>query len=112
MGERQRRLNTKYRKSSASSYSFLQHSNQRFFMSFDPIAAGEAAKEFLTLRKGKNYKKRTSKLEPFRDEISEMFRANLSLEVIQAHLESKHHLKASRSTILRYLHSIGVTRRG
>jgi len=39
-------------------------------MDFDPIAATEAAKKIRALRKGKNYKKRTSKLEHYRAEIA------------------------------------------
>ncbi|MDV7106393.1 hypothetical protein R3X26_18595 [Vibrio sp. TH_r3] len=81
-------------------------------MSFDPIAAGEAAKKIRTLRKGKNYKKRTSKLEPFRAEIAKMYTHDYSLELIQLHLKDKYNQYAARSTILRYLHSIGVTRNG
>lgn len=81
-------------------------------MSFDPIAAGEAAKKIRALRKGKNYKKRTSKLEPFRAEIAKMYTQGYSLELIQVHIRHKHKQYAARSTILRYLHSIGVTRHG
>ena len=81
-------------------------------MSFDPIAAGEAAKKTRALRKGKNYKKRTSKLEPFRAEIAKMYTQDYSLELIQLHLKTEHNQYAARSTILRYLHSIGVTRNG
>ncbi len=81
-------------------------------MSFDPVAATEAAKKERAKRKGKNYKKRPSKLEPFRGEISKMYRSGTSLELIVLFLETDHHLKVARSTVLRYLHSIGVTRRG
>jgi IS30 family transposase len=81
-------------------------------MEFDPVAAGEKAKKVRKLRKGKNYTPRKSKLEPFRNEIAQMFKAGYSLEVIQLHLETEHHCKVHRSTILRYIHSIGVTRHG
>lgn len=81
-------------------------------MSFDPIAAGEAAKKERQLRKGRNYKKRTSKLEPFRAEIVSMFKANNSLDLIAVHLHKEHGQSACRSTIYRYLKSIGVTRNG
>jgi methyl coenzyme M reductase subunit C-like uncharacterized protein (methanogenesis marker protein 7) len=81
-------------------------------MDFDPITAGKAAKAERALRKGRNYKKRTSKLEPFRNEIARMYVAGCSLELIAVHLHSTHHLKASRSTILKYLRSVGVTRNG
>jgi len=81
-------------------------------MSFDHIAATEAAKNTRVLRKGKNYKKRTSKLEPFRFEIAKMYTHGASLELIGLHLLTQHNLSADRSTILRYLHSIGVTRNG
>lgn len=81
-------------------------------MSFDPIAATEAAKQTHALRKGKNYKKRTSKLEPFRNEIAKMYTSGATLELIALHLQTQHKQYAARSTILRYLHSIGVTRNG
>lgn len=81
-------------------------------MSFDPIAAGEAAKKERQLRRGRNYKKRTSKLEPHRAEIASMFKANISLDLIAVHLHTEHGLKTERSTIHRYLKSIGVTRNG
>ena len=81
-------------------------------MSFDPIAATEAAKQTRALRKGKNYKKRTSKLEPFRSEIAKMYTSGASLELIALHLETQHKQSAARSTIQRYLHAIGVTRHG
>ena len=81
-------------------------------MTFDPVKAGENAKKVRELRKARHYKKRTSKLEPFRFEIAQMFKKNHSLEVIQLHLETEHNCKAHRSTILRYIHSIGVTRLG
>ena len=81
-------------------------------MIFDPIAAGEAAKKERKLRQGKNYKKRTSKLEPFRPEIVSMFLKNISLDLIAIHLHKKHGQKSDRSTICRYLKSIGVTRNG
>lgn len=81
-------------------------------MSFDPVAAGEAAKKERALRKGKNYKKRTSKLEPFRTEIAQMYSSGYSLELIALHLQTKHKQYAARSTIMRYLNSIGVTRNG
>lgn len=81
-------------------------------MSFDPIDAIEAAKKNRALRKGKNYKKRTSKLEPFRSEIATMYTTGASLELIAEHLYVRHKQYAARSTILRYLHSIGVTRNG
>ena len=81
-------------------------------MPFDPIAAGEAAKMERQLRKGRNYKKRTSKLEPFRAEIVSMYTQGLSLELIATHLHRSHGQSASRSTIHRYLRSIGVTRNG
>ena len=81
-------------------------------MSFDPIAATEAAKQAHALRKGKNYKKRTSKLEPFRSEIAKMHTSGASLELIALHLQIQHKQYAARSTILRYLHAIGVTRNG
>ena len=63
-------------------------------------------------RKGKNYKKRTSKLEQFRSEIAKMYTHGASLELIALHLETEHKQYAARSTILRYIHSIGVTRNG
>lgn len=81
-------------------------------MEFDPAAAAEKAKKVRELRKGRNYKKRTSKLEPFRAEIAKMFKDGHSLELIQLHLETERHCQAHRSTILRYIHSIGVTRLG
>lgn len=81
-------------------------------MSFDPIAAIEAAKAERALRKGKNYKKRTSKLEPFRDEITKMFTSGSSLDLIAIHLDTEYDLHAARSTIHRYIKSIGVTRLG
>ena len=81
-------------------------------MSFDPIAATEAAKQTRALRKGKNYKKRTSKLDPFRNEIAQRYTSGASLELIALHLQTQHKQYAARSTILRYLHSIGVTRNG
>lgn len=81
-------------------------------MEFDPAAAAEKARKVRELRKGRNYKKRTSKLEPFRSEIAKMFKDGYSLELIQIHLETEHHCKTHRSTILRYIHSIGVTRLG
>lgn len=79
---------------------------------FDPVAAGEAAKLERQLRKGRNYKKRTSKLEPYRSEIVSMFKTNISLELIAVHLHAEHGQKSARSTIHRYLKSIGVTRNG
>lgn len=81
-------------------------------MEFDPDAAAEKAKNVRSLRKGRNYKKRDSKLEPFRSEIAKMFRNGHSLELIQLHLETEHNCSAHRSTILRYIYSIGVTRVG
>jgi len=81
-------------------------------MSFDPVAAGEAAKKERELRKSRNYKKRISKLEPYRSEIVSMFLANISLDLIAIHLHSEHGQKANRSTIHRYLKTIGVTRNG
>ncbi|WP_036800642.1 hypothetical protein [Photobacterium marinum] len=81
-------------------------------MSFDPVAAGEAAKLERELRKGRNYKKRTSALEPFRNEIAQMYTRGYSLEIIALHLHKNHGLKKNRSTIHRYLKSIGVTRNG
>ena len=69
------------RKYLASSYA-----NIEIFMSFDPIAATESAKKTRALRKGKNYKKRTSKLEPFRSEIAKMYKTGASLELISLHL--------------------------
>ncbi len=81
-------------------------------MSFDPIAAGEAARKERQLRKGRNYKKRTSKLEPFRSIITSMYTSGQSLDLIAIHLDTQHNQFAARSTILRYLHSIGVTRHG
>ncbi|HCH2567738.1 TPA: hypothetical protein NKS53_004568 [Vibrio parahaemolyticus] len=95
------------RKYLASSYAHIE-----IFMSFDPIAATEAAKKTRALRKGKNYKKRTSKLEPFRSEIAKMYTHGASLDLIALHLETEHKQYAARSTILRYIHSIGVTRNG
>ena len=81
-------------------------------MSFDPVEAGEAALKERELRKGKNYKKRTSKLESFRNEIAQMYINGYSLEVIALHLEKTHNQYAARSTIMRYINSIGVTRNG
>ena len=83
-------------------------------MIFDPVAAGEAAKKERQLRNGQNYKKRISKLEPFRDEIAQMYTKGYSLELIAIHLYKEHgqKAKAARSTILRYLESIGVSRNG
>ncbi len=81
-------------------------------MSFDPIAAGEAAKKERQLRKGRNYTKRNSKLEPFRNEIAQMYTSGYSLDLIAIHLHKEHGQKAVRSTIFRYLKSIGVTRNG
>ena len=81
-------------------------------MDFDPIAATEAAKKIRALRKRKNYKKRTSKLEPYRAEIAQMYIHGASLELIALHLEVNYKQAVARSTILRYLHSIGVTRNG
>jgi hypothetical protein len=79
---------------------------------FDPIAAGEAAKNERQIRNGRNYKKRTSKLEPFRNEIAQMYTNGYSLDLITVHLHTIHGQKAVRSTIHRYLKSIGVTRNG
>ena len=79
---------------------------------FDPVAATEAAKKTRSLRKARNYRKRGSKLEPFRAEIARMYTHGASLELIALHLETEHKIYAARSTILRYLHSIGVTRHG
>ena len=73
------------RKYLASSYAHIE-----IFMSFDPIAATEAAKKTRALRKGKNYKKRTSKLEPFRAEIAKMYTHGASLELIALHLETEY----------------------
>lgn len=81
-------------------------------MEFNPITAGEKAIEIRKLRKARNYKPRKSKLEPFRYEIVQMFKKGYSIEVIQLHLDTTHHCKAHRSTILRYLQSIGVTKNG
>ncbi len=81
-------------------------------MPFDPVAAGEAAKMERQLRNGRNYKKRTSKLEPFRAEIVSMYTQGLSLELIATHLHRCHGQSANRSTIHRYLKTIGVTRNG
>ncbi len=81
-------------------------------MSFDPVEAGNAAKLERQLRRGRNYTKRTSKLEPFRAEIVSMFTSDQSLDLIAIHLHSQHGQKVARSTIHRYLKSIGVTRNG
>lgn len=81
-------------------------------MSFDPIEATEKAKQSLALKKGKNYTQRTSKLEPHRHEIVSMYTQGASLEVIVEHLMIKHQQSVVRSTVHRYLKSIGVTRYG
>lgn len=81
-------------------------------MTFDPVAAGEAALRERQLRNDKNYKKRTSKLEPFRDEIASMYVKGYSLDAISLHLKTIRYQSAARSTIMRYLRSIGVTRNG
>ena len=79
---------------------------------FDPIAAIEAAREERVLRKSRHYKKRTSKLEKYRFEIVQMFKENASLDLITLHLETTYRLKASRSTVGRYLKNLGVERNG
>ncbi|KKX77824.1 hypothetical protein UF36_18455, partial (plasmid) [Vibrio parahaemolyticus] len=56
------------RKSVTSSYAHIE-----IFMSFDPIAATATAKKTRALLTGKNYKKRSSELEPFRSEIAKMY---------------------------------------
>ena len=81
-------------------------------MEFDPHTAAQAAKAELVLRKTKHYRQRRSKLEPYRYEIVKLYTAKYSLEVIQTHLLMTHYQKAHRSTILRYLKSIGVTQNG
>lgn len=81
-------------------------------MEFDPHLAAKAAQSELTLRKAKHYRQRRSKLEPYRHEIVKLYTEKYSLEVIQTHLLITHHQKAHRSTILRYLKSIGVTQNG
>jgi len=80
--------------------------------SFDPIAAGESAKKERKLRNGRNYTKRPSKLEPFRNEIAKMYIYGYSLDLISIYLHQSHGQKAARSTIQRYLKSIGITRNG
>ncbi len=75
---------------------------------FDAIAAIEAAKLERDLRKSRHYKKRTSKLEKHRFEIVHMFNNNSSLASIVIHLQTHHKLSVSRSTVLRYLKSIGM----
>ncbi|KKX75046.1 hypothetical protein UF36_20810, partial [Vibrio parahaemolyticus] len=60
------------------------------FMSFDPIAATEAAKKTRALRKGKNNKKHHSKLEPFRSKIAKLNTHGASHELIALRLESEH----------------------
>ena len=79
---------------------------------FDPEQAIEDAKAERRLRRARHYKPRQSKLEPYRFEIVQLYTSGASLELIALHLETKHRQKAARSTILRYLHSIGVTRHG
>lgn len=79
-------------------------------MEFDPHAAIETAKEEITLRKGRHYKRRDSKLEPFRHEVVSMYQSGSTLEQIAVFLELTHHLPVSKSTILRYLRSIGSNR--
>jgi hypothetical protein len=57
-----------------------------------------------------NYTPRKSFLEPYRYEILTMYQAKDSLELIATYLEIKLPRKPARSTILRYLESIGVSR--
>lgn len=58
-----------------------------------------------------NYTPRKSYLEPYRYEILTMYQAGDSLELIATHLQINKHLKKpARSTISRYLKSIGVSR--
>ncbi len=80
-------------------------------MSFDANAAIEAAKSERKLRKGRNYKKRTSKLDPFRFEIAQMYAQGASLELIAIHIHRSHKVPVTRTTVWRYLRSIGVTQR-
>lgn len=79
-------------------------------MTFDPLIAGEAAKAERVLRKGRNYKKRTSILEPFRNEIVQLYYGGYSLELVALHLQKTHTVMVARSTIHRYLKSIKVRR--
>ena len=81
-------------------------------MEFDPIKAGQEAKAERALQKARHYKQRKSKLEPFRFEIVQMYTHGISLELIQIHLKRNHGQSAHRSTILRYLQTLGVTRNG
>lgn len=81
-------------------------------MSFDPTRAAEKAKQSLALKKGRNYTPRKSKLEPHRHEIVRMYTQGVSLEVIVEHLMIEHQQSVVRSTVHRYLKSIGVTRYG
>ena len=78
-------------------------------MDFDPISAINAAKQERQLRKARNYKKRVSKLEPDRHEIVRMYLRGASLELIAIHLHRKHQLRVARSSISRYLKTVGVS---
>lgn len=79
-------------------------------MTFNPLIAGEAAKAERVLRKGRNYKKRRSILEPFRNEIVQLYDNGYSLELIAVHIHKNHGINVVPSTIHRYLKSIKVTR--
>jgi len=58
-----------------------------------------------------NYRRRTSKLEPHRKIIADWYRRGDSLELIATYLLNETNIKTvSRSTILRYLNSIGISR--
>jgi len=81
-------------------------------MEFDPIAAADAARTEIALRKSRHFKKRRSKLEPFRHEIVQMYQSGASLNVIATHLSITHKKTTARSTILRYLNSIGAIKNG
>ena len=77
-------------------------------MIFDINQAGKAATEALKIRGKNNYKKRISKLEPFRNEIYGMSKYGYSFQIITIHMQEVHKIKVSRSTIYRYLKSIGI----
>ena len=81
-------------------------------MDFDAVDAIKKAESAIALRRAKHYKKRRSKLEPFRHEICKMYQMNATLHAIAEHLKSVHKQSVSESTILRYFHAIGVTRNG
>ncbi|MBY7998096.1 hypothetical protein KW438_22060 [Vibrio fluvialis] len=81
-------------------------------MSLDVEAVIKEEKAYLANKRASNYTPRKSKLEPFRTLIVELYTGGAPLSVIASKLHREHGQKASRSTIHRYLKSIGVTRLG